>query len=108
MMSNPKKAADKAAEAMRRSAQRTQQARSTKSVSPLHGFSTFGIIGWSIAVPTVGGAFLGVWLDKIAPQSFSWPMALILGGIMIGGIIAWNWINKEDSKQHQKSPKDQP
>ena len=107
MMSNPKKDSDKAAEAMRRSAQRSQHARSTKSVSPLHGFSTFGIIGWSIAVPTVGGALLGGWLDKVAPQSFSWPMALILGGIMMGGIIAWNWISREDSKQ-QPPPKDQP
>lgn len=103
-MSNGKKAQDKAAEAMRRSAQRTKEARSSKSVSPLHGFSTFGIIGWSIAVPTVGGAFLGVWLDKIAPQSFSWPMALILGGIMIGGIIAWSWINKEGGDQHKEQP----
>ena len=103
-MSNGKKAQDKAAETMRRSAQRTKEARSSKSVSPLHGFSTFGIIGWSIAVPTVGGAFLGVWLDKIAPQSFSWPMALILGGIMIGGIIAWSWINKEGGDQHKEQP----
>lgn len=98
-MSDAKKEQDKAAEAMRRSAKRTQEARNTKSVSPLHGFSTFGIIGWSIAVPTVGGAFLGAWLDKVAPQSFSWPMALILGGIMMGAIIAWNWIDKQANNQ---------
>ena len=74
-MNQAKKEQDKAAEAMRRSAERLKQARSTKSPSPLHGFGTFGIIGWSIAVPTVAGALLGGWLDKVAPQSFSWPMA---------------------------------
>ena len=101
-MNDAKKAQDKAAEAMRRSAQRITHSRTTKPLSPLHGFGTFGIIGWSIAVPTVAGAFLGVWLDKVAPQSFSWPMALILGGIVIGIIIAWSWIAKEDQDQYKK------
>lgn len=96
----PKK--DTAADAMRRSAERKKKARSTTGVSPLQGFSTFGIIGWSVAVPTVGGAFLGLWLDKIAPQSFSWPMALILGGIVVGIIIAWGWINKEGTTPDNK------
>ncbi|MBU3824904.1 MAG: AtpZ/AtpI family protein [Candidatus Oceanisphaera merdipullorum] len=104
MMNQAKKEPDKAAEAMRRSAQRIKQARSTKHLSPLRGFGSFGIIGWSVAVPTVGGAFLGMWLDKVAPQSFSWPMALILGGLVIGIIIAWSWINKEDHNQYKDPP----
>lgn len=95
---------DKSADAMRRSAERMHKSRITKSVSPLRGFSTFGIIGWSVAVPIVGGAFLGVWLDKVAPQSFSWPIALILGGAMIGIIIAWSWINKESAAAEHKEP----
>ena len=103
-MNQAKKEPDKAAEAMRRSAQRIKHSRSTKSLSPLHGFGTFGIIGWSIAVPTVGGAFLGMWLDKVAPQSFSWPIALILGGLVMGIIIAWGWITKEDHDQYKDQP----
>ena len=53
------------------------------------------MIGWSVAVPTVGGAFLGHWLDRVAPQAFSWTIALILGGIAIGSLIAWGWIGRE-------------
>jgi ATP synthase protein I len=53
------------------------------------------MVGWSIAVPTVGGAFLGLWLDRVAPQGFNWTLALILGGVVIGGFIAAAWINKE-------------
>ena len=40
-------------------------------------------IGWSITVPTVGGAFLGLWLDRVAPQDFSWTIALLLGGVVL-------------------------
>lgn len=86
---------DRSAEAIRRRAERMQRARDTPGSSPLRGFGVFGIVGWSIAVPTVGGAFLGLWLDRVAPQDFSWPIALILGGAVVGGMIAWNWISKE-------------
>ncbi|MCB1662181.1 MAG: AtpZ/AtpI family protein [Pseudomonadales bacterium] len=86
---------DRSAEHIRRSAERMKRALSEPDVSPLRGLGAFGIIGWSIAVPTVGGAFLGLWLNRVVPQNFSWPIALILGGVVVGGIIAWNWIDKE-------------
>ena len=56
------------------------------------------MIGWSVAVPTVGGALLGIWLDRVAPQSFSWTISLILGGVVLGAFIAGTWINKEGRK----------
>lgn len=90
---------DRSADDIRRSAERMKRARNEPGVSPLRGLGAFGIIGWSIAVPTVGGAFLGLWLNKVAPQNFSWPIALILGGVVVGGIIAWGWIEKEGPDQ---------
>ncbi|BEH13127.1 hypothetical protein Q666_16710 [Marinobacter sp. ES-1] len=90
---------DRSADDIRRSAERMKRARNEPGVSPLRGLGAFGIIGWSIAVPTVGGAFLGLWLNKVAPQNFSWPIALILGGVVVGGIIAWSWIEKEGPDQ---------
>jgi len=90
---------DRSAEDIRRSAERMKRARSEPGFSPLRGLGAFGIIGWSIAVPTVGGAFLGLWLNKVVPQTFSWPIALILGGVVVGGIIAWSWIDKEGPNQ---------
>jgi len=91
---------DRSAEDIRRSAERMKRARSEPGFSPLRGLGAFGIIGWSIAVPTVGGAFLGLWLNKVVPQTFSWPIALILGGVVVGGIIAWSWIDKEGPNQN--------
>ena len=100
---NPKN--DRSAEDIRRSAERLQRSRRAPGASPLRGLGVFGMIGWSIAVPTVGGAFLGLWLNKVAPQSFSWPIALILGGTVVGGIIAWTWVSKETQSQNEQNRK---
>jgi len=81
-----------------RRAARKQAARDNPGPSPMRGIGVFGVIGWSIAVPTVGGAFLGLWLDRAYPQNFSWTIALILGGVVIGGALAWAWINEEKDK----------
>lgn len=78
-----------------RSARRKQEARDNPGPSPLRGIGTFGMIGWSVAVPTVAGAFLGLWLDRAWPQGFSWTIALILGGVVIGAVLAWVWIDRE-------------
>ncbi|WP_372966257.1 AtpZ/AtpI family protein [Marinobacter sp.] len=90
---------DRSAEDIRLSAERMKRARDEPGFSSLRGLGAFGIIGWSVAVPTVGGAFLGLWLNKVAPQNFSWPIALILGGVVIGSFIAWGWIEKEGPDQ---------
>ncbi|MXS80669.1 ATP synthase protein I [Nitrosomonas eutropha] len=87
-----------ASAAIRRHAERMQQKRKAPKYSPLSGLGVFGVIGWSVAIPTVGGAFLGMWLDRVVPQSFSWPIALILGGVVVGAMVAWNWIDKTRDK----------
>ncbi len=86
---------DKSAKHIDRRARRMKAARDNPGPSPLRGIGTFGMIGWSIAVPTVGGAFLGMWLNRLAPQEFSWTIALLLGGLAVGILIAWGWVSKE-------------
>lgn len=87
-----------ASEAIRRRAERMQKTRDEPKYSPLNGLGVFGVIGWSVAIPTVAGALLGGWLNRVAPQSFSWPIALILGGVVVGAMVAWNWIDKSRDK----------
>ena len=98
---------DSSAETIRRSAKRMQRARSKPGESPLRGFGVFGIVGWSIAVPIVAGALLGHRLNRIAPQDFSWTIALILGGATIGVIIAWGWLSKESVDQERQNRESQ-
>lgn len=64
------------------------------------GFSLFGMIGWSIVIPTLLGALLGIWLDKRYQVDFSWTLSLLVGGLMVGCVIAWNWVNKENKGMH--------
>ena len=89
---------DASAAVIRRRAERMQQSRNERKYSPLSGLGVFGVIGWSVAIPTVAGAFLGMWLNRVAPQSFSWPIALILGGVVVGAMVAWNWIEKNQDQ----------
>jgi ATP synthase protein I len=65
------------------------------------GLGMFGMIGWSVAVPTLLGAALGIWLDKKYHQSFSWTLTCLMIGLVAGSIIAWYWVDKEDKAMHQ-------
>jgi ATP synthase protein I len=86
---------DKAATEIERGAERMRKTRESPPPSPMSGLGTFGMVGWSIAVPTLGGVFLGLWLDRVAPQAFSWTVALLVVGVTLGAAIAWRWIWRE-------------
>ena len=65
------------------------------------GLGMFGMVGWSVAVPALVGALLGLWFDKIYRQSFSWTLSLLVIGLFIGCLIAWYWVAKENKEMHQ-------
>lgn len=65
----------------------------------MFGLGLFGIVGWSIAIPTILGIALGVFLDKKIPQSFSWTISLLFLGVIIGSLITWRWLS-EKSKEN--------
>jgi len=71
------------------------------------GLGMMGMVGWSVAVPSLLGAALGIWLDKTYPQSFSWTLTFLMLGIITGGIIAWYWVVKEDKEIHKNNKKDE-
>jgi len=55
----------------------------------------FGMVGWSIAIPTLAGITLGKWLDSHWPATFSWTLTLLFAGILLGCLNAWYWIKEE-------------
>ncbi len=61
------------------------------------GLGMMGLVGWSVAVPTLLGVALGLWLDKAHPGSHSWTLALLAAGLAIGCMNAWHWVSKEDA-----------
>jgi ATP synthase protein I len=76
-------------------AKRKLRAKGHPSEGVWFGLGMMGLIGWSISVPTLLGAALGLWLDKYYAEQRSWTLALLLAGLTIGCFTAWNWVNKE-------------
>lgn len=66
-----------------------------ESHSVWFGLGMFGLIGWSIAVPTLAGIALGVWLDEEWPSEVSWTLTLLFVGLVLGCFNAWRWIKQE-------------
>jgi ATP synthase protein I len=70
------------------------QKQSTQGV--WFGLGMMGLVGWSVTVPTLLGAALGLWLDKKHYGSQSWTLALLITGLTIGCFNAWHWVSKEE------------
>jgi len=60
------------------------------------GLGMMGLIGWSVTVPTLLGAALGIWLDKHHAGAHPWTLALLVVGLTIGCLNAWHWVAQED------------
>jgi ATP synthase protein I len=77
-------------------ASRKLKARREPTPGLWFGLGMMGLIGWSVAIPTLLGAALGLWLDRRYPDGRSWTLALLVAGLLIGCFNAWNWISREE------------
>lgn len=94
-----------AAEAFERtvSAQERRKLRAARSGARIwSGLGTSGLVGWSIGVPTLLGAFLGTWLDKHHAGRHSWTLALLFAGLSLGCANAWHWVAREQQEIHKE------
>jgi ATP synthase protein I len=66
------------------------------------GLGMMGLIGWSIAIPTLLGAALGLWLDRHYPGDHSWTLALLVAGLVIGCWNAWHWLSREGRNMQEE------
>jgi len=74
---------------------RKLRAREKKSDEIWFGLGMFGMVGWSVAIPTVLGIFLGVWIDIKWPGHYSWTLMLLVIGLIVGCMNAWFWVNRQ-------------
>jgi ATP synthase protein I len=58
----------------------------------------FGLVGWAVALPTVAGVALGVWLDHRFPSRASWTLTFLLVGVLLGSLNAWFWVQRESRR----------
>ena len=71
------------------------------------GLGMMGLIGWSIAIPTLLGASLGLWLDRHYAGTHSWTLALLVAGLVLGCWNAWHWVAREQSEMHEDEKDDE-
>lgn len=62
------------------------------------GLGMMGAIGWSIAVPTLIGVVIGIWMDEIMPGRISWTLTFLFVGLISGCINVWFFIRREQMK----------
>ena len=79
-------------------AARKLKARRNPTQGVWFGLGMMGIVGWSVVVPTLLGAALGIWLDNRNPGTHSWTLTLLVIGLVIGCLNAWYWVSKEDKE----------
>jgi len=87
-------------------AKRKLKARRNPTPGVWSGLGMMGLIGWSVAIPTLLGAALGIWLDKHDPGGRSWTLALLVAGLSIGCLNAWFWVDREDKAMRDEKEDD--
>ncbi len=70
------------------------------------GLGMMGLVGWSVAVPTLIGAAIGIWMDKRHPGNHSWTLALLIAGLVIGCFNAGHWVSQEDQAMREEQEND--
>lgn len=79
--------------------ERKMRARREKNRGVWFGLGMFGLVGWSVAIPTLIGIVVGVWIDKTWPGPYSWTLMGLVIGVIVGCINAWYWVKKESGRE---------
>jgi ATP synthase protein I len=83
---------------------RRERARKDTRHGMYFGLGMFGMVGWAVAIPTILGLLLGIWIDRTWPGQASWTLMGLLGGVILGCYNAWYWVQKESSKEAYQPP----
>jgi ATP synthase protein I len=77
---------------------RKLKARRERDRSVWFGLGMFGMVGWSVAIPTLIGIALGIWIDTTWQGPYSWTLMLLFVGVVIGCLNAWYWVKRESRR----------
>lgn len=106
-MSDPPKPRERTlADEIGEKAARKLRARRRGDSGVWFGLGMMGLVGWSVVVPTLLGAALGIWLDKHHPATHSWTLSLLVVGLVLGCVNAWHWVSKEENAMKEEEGDD--
>lgn len=79
-----------------RKAERRIRGRREERRTVWFGLGMFGLVGWAVAIPTLIGVGIGLWLDeRYAQGGVSWTLTFLVIGIAVGCLNAWYWVKQE-------------
>jgi ATP synthase protein I len=87
-----------------KAARKIKARKSTQGV--WFGLGMMGLVGWSVVVPTLLGAALGIWLDNHHPGKHPWTLSLLVVGLAVGCLNAWHWVAKEEKAMRDETEDD--
>ena len=74
------------------------KARQEKDHGLWFGLGMFGLVGWSVAIPTLIAIAVGVWIDRRWPGPYSWTLMCLFIGVVLGCLNAWYWVKRESRR----------
>lgn len=74
---------------------RVRRAREEGDQTMKSGWGTFGVVGWSIVVPTLIGVLAGMWIDGRLGGGVRYTLSFLALGLVMGMVNVWNWMNKQ-------------
>jgi len=86
------------AEIIEEKEKRKMKGRRSKDRGLWFGMGTMGLIGWSVAIPTLVGIAIGLWLDVHYPERISWTLTFLSIGLAVGCANAWYWVSREQRR----------
>lgn len=84
---------------IREKSSRKQRARREGEGGVLRWMGMFGLVGWSVTIPTLIGIAVGAWVDRRWPSSYSWTLMLLFVGLVVGCWNAWFWVREESREE---------
>lgn len=88
--------ADRLSDLIARRAARKLRARGRRGANVWFSLGMIGLVGWSVAVPTLIGVAFGLWLDRNWPTGrVSWTLTMLFAGAALGSFNAWRWVRQE-------------
>lgn len=75
--------------------QRRERARRRGTDNIWSWMGMFGLVGWTVAIPTLLGLALGVFVDNRVESSISFAITFLVVGVAIGAATAWYWVREE-------------
>ena len=77
---------------------RHERAQRRREQSVWSFLGTFGLIGWTVALPTLAGLVFGLFLDDITDTDRSFAITFLVVGAAVGCFAAWYWIKQESRR----------